>query len=60
MTEHQQRAPYDLWHDALAEYPDDPAARSLRYLELMIEHGYIEELEQAVPIVPSDDSQAER
>jgi hypothetical protein len=38
----------ELWHQADSEHPGDDAARRIRYIELMREHGYI------VPTLPGE------
>ena len=34
-------SPYQLYYQALEEYPVDPKAKRKRYHDLMVEHGHI-------------------
>ncbi len=42
-------SPYDLWHQAGDEFPDNEAARRIRYVALMREHRYLR------PTLPGED-----
>jgi hypothetical protein len=35
-------SPIQLWYQADEEHPDNPVARSERYMDLMREHGHVE------------------